>query len=202
MIHPIIFPLESWRNWGPGRQSVLNKIEVSGSNVNFISISKNYAVIPNKMLIQDGAGRAGFWLVLSSGTLVTSRFCGVDYKFYNIMICLYASVFSMDRILRNTRYVFQMVRKLALIDSCVYSWFFLFISFSNAFPFPPLIAYTVQEKSDISHWESPFIQSGARSKGKQTLGLDRSQNIEVNMKLQGGSSLLFKIFLYIIKCYD
>lgn len=120
MIHPIIFPLESWRNWGPGRQSVLNKIEVSGSNVNFISISKNYAVIPNKMLIQDGAGRAGFWLVLSSGTLVTSRFCGLDYKFYNIMICLYASVFSMDRILRNTRYVFQMVRKLALIDSCLF----------------------------------------------------------------------------------
>ena len=59
------------------------------------------------------------------------------------------------------------------------------LCFSNAFPFPPLIAYTIQEKFDISHWESPFIRSGARSKGKQTLGLGSSQNIEVNMKLQG-----------------
>lgn len=184
MVHPIIFPLESWRNWGQGRQSVLNEIEVSGINVN-LSISKYCAVIPNKMLIQGGARRAGFWLVLGRGTLVTSRFYGLDYKIYNIMICLYASVFSVGRILRNTRYVFQMVRKLALIDSCVYSYFFLVISFSNAFPFPPLIAYTIQEKFDISHWESPFIWSGARSKGKQTLGLGSSQNIEVNMKLQG-----------------
>lgn len=111
----ILFPLENWRNWGQSRQNVLNKIEVSGSNVNLLSISKYYAVIPNKMLIQGGAGRAGFWLVLGSSTLVISRFYGLDYKIYNIGICLYASVFSVGRILRNTRYVFQMARKLALM---------------------------------------------------------------------------------------
>lgn len=102
----ILFPLENWRNWGQSKQNVLNKIEVSGSNVNLLSISKYYAMIPNKMLIQGGAGGAGFWWVLGSSALVISRFYGLDYKIYNIGICLYASVFSVGRILRNTRYVF------------------------------------------------------------------------------------------------
>ena len=112
------------------------------------------------------------------------------------MIRTSSSVYSIGRILSNTGYVSKWSVRLIFfsIYSYVYLWFFLVISFSNAFPFSTFIAYTTKDKFDmVSHWEFLLFQSGPWAKGNQTPCLGIFQNVEVNIEFQDGSSLLFNM---------